>query len=254
MSLDNTLRNFDQAFNLLGRSGLNLAFPKEFELYVCAFELIDADGETLDYFIFPIMPSAINETIPQLHNIKKTDGGLSVLSTTGYIPTSIVISGNFGRSFKFLMGGGDLLSTFTKTKASGSIGFSSKSPIQTIKEQFNKRIKTGYACTKILENIIETASKLDERGRGYTLVFHNLAFDKVQIVKPQSLSITQDQQTNMIWNYNLQMDTLGDARKYFEVPDGIKGLKGTAFAQKAVGNVIDKVTTLFNKATSNLIK
>jgi len=252
MSIDNTLRKYDQAVNSLGRSGLNIAFPNEFELYVCAFELVNTKRETISYFIFPIMPTSISERIPQINTIKRTNNGITTLTSPGYVPTSISLQGNFGRKFKFILNGQsgtEFAASFT-TKNSffrGNKNIDVLSIATGVADAFDKNVKSGYGLTKILESIIESSKLVDEDGNGYTLIFHNLAFDRVQIVKVEDFTINMDQSSNMMWNYNLQMTTLGDARNYYAETKGMKSLKGSSFSQKAIGNVLDQVTRLLNK-------
>jgi hypothetical protein len=90
--------------NSIGRSGLNMKYPDEFELYVIALELTDENFITQQYFVFPINPSSIEETEPKLTNIRKTLGGITVLRNTTFVPTQISLSGTFGRNFKVLIG------------------------------------------------------------------------------------------------------------------------------------------------------
>src|SRR4051812_44167158 len=100
MSIENVARNRMLMLEQVGKTALNIRYPKEFELYLCALELVDQYDNTLRYFVFPVMPSTMQETIPQLTSIKKTMAGVTVLSNPTFVPTDINISGNFGRKFR----------------------------------------------------------------------------------------------------------------------------------------------------------
>ncbi|HQF50625.1 MAG TPA: hypothetical protein PK588_07635, partial [Paludibacteraceae bacterium] len=43
----------------LGRGVLHQIYPNDFEYYMLALELVDGANNTIDYFVFPVMPSAI---------------------------------------------------------------------------------------------------------------------------------------------------------------------------------------------------
>lgn len=246
MSLDNTLLNFTRDLQILGRPSLSQMFPTEVELYICAFEIIDSEQKTQDYFIFPVNPNSINDKTQFLNNVKRTEGGIVTLTSPKYVPSTVSISGSFGRQFRFILKNGteNLLQGFSISRE--------KSVLNNIKSNleptwdlgvrvFSEQMKTGYGCCKILEYIVN-ASKI----KGNTLVFHNLAFNRVDIVKPVSLDFTQDQSSNMIWNYNLVMEKVGDRRVYFESTK-TKGLVGHHIIQEGINNVVDKATRLFNK-------
>lgn len=175
-----------------GRSLLNIRYPKEFELYMCALELLDQNNKTLQYFIFPVMPSNIEESQPEITNIKKTLGGVTVLSNSTFIPRDITLTGNFGRSFKVLLGKNvvDLVSAFKERR----------------QEEYNVSIKTGYGCCKILESIKDDAKSLT--GGVKRLIFYNLALGNNYLVKPLNLKFAMSQESNMIWNYSLSLKAI----------------------------------------------
>ena len=58
----------------LGRQLLSTLYPNDFEHYLLAFELVDSQGTTIDYFAFPINPSEYNYTRNALTNVKKNSG------------------------------------------------------------------------------------------------------------------------------------------------------------------------------------
>lgn len=203
--LDAAVAGRNAILNTIGSTGLHLEFPDEFEIYVCAFELVDKNLNTLQYFIFPINPSSISETRPEITNIKKTSGGVTVLSNPTFIPTDISLNGNFGgKKFKFLMGETyqSLISTFQTDS-----GYSSGSIARGIQNVFNENIKTGYGCIKILEKILDGLKIVDNLSPR-KLIFYNLALNHSYFVNPLSSSFNQSQESNMIWNYSITLKSI----------------------------------------------
>lgn len=205
------------------RSVLNVAFPNDIELYMCALELVDQEGNTLRYFIFPIMPSNIEENQPQITNVKKTLAGVTVLSNPTFVPGDISLSGNFGRKFKILIG-----HKYVNTTAS-----------QGRKQTLDARVKTGYGCCKILEDIVHESRTVDSKG-ARTLIFYNLAIGNSYIVKPLNLKFSMSQDSNMIWNYSLSLKTIADLDSFINVRSSTKEerLVINGYVQKQVNRAI----------------
>jgi len=184
-----------------GQIGLNLAYPDEFELYVFALEVVDKNFTTTDYFIFPINPSNFSEQKQEITNIKKTSGGITVLTNPNFVPIDITMSGNFGgKAFKVLIGDStqNLIGAFiTDTSVTQAV--------------FDNDVKTGYGLTKILEKLISKLKKTDQNGP-YKLIFYNLSRGTTYFVVPMSLNFSQSQESNMIWNYSLQLKAVADAK------------------------------------------
>lgn len=255
MSVSNTLRRYLTDIETIGKNTLNILYPNDFELYVIAFEVVNRSGVTEEYFIFPILPSNIKESKPQGHNIKQSLGGITVLSNPSFIPTDITISGNFGRSFKILLGDNfmDLYSGFRDE--SGNINILKKNDkLQT----YDKKIKTGYGCCKILEAMIEKVRK-PTNGEQYKLIFHNLALGNSYIVVPQTLTFSQSQQSNMIWEYDLPMKSvapLNFIRTAEEIEKSRKDVIATNFAQNKANDIVNGLASFLNKSelTQNPLK
>lgn len=217
----------------IGRSILNAKFPNEFELYMCALELIDQDGLTLRYFIFPVMPSSIEETQPQITNIKKTLAGVTVLSNPTFVPGDISLSGSFGRKFRALLGNTylDLTSSF-KVNANKAV--------------FDARLKTGYGCCKVLEEIISESKVVDEKGIR-RLIFYNPALGNSYLVKPMSLKFSMSQESNMIWNYSLPLKTIAPLESFksaSEMKQSREQLTTTGYIQKQIERVTSDLTSI----------
>jgi hypothetical protein len=75
---------------------------------------------------------------------------------------------------------------------------------------FDDQVKTGYGCLKKLEEILKNSNKsvIDpETGKEifYQLIFYNFALGNSYLVELKHFTANQDQQSNMIWNYNLQL-------------------------------------------------
>ena len=115
----------------IGTSVLNTLYPNDFEYYMLSLELTyfnNFDQEkTIRYFSFPVMPNSITQTEPQLNNIKRNYGGLTVLNSPTFVPKEITIQGNFGKQMRVMLG--DLIYTFTSYLFEGS----------TIAEQVNNK-------------------------------------------------------------------------------------------------------------------
>jgi len=223
----------------VGRAVLNIQFPKEFELYMCALELIDQEGTTLRYFIFPVMPSSIEETQPQITNIKKSLAGITVLSNPTFVPGDVSLSGNFGRKFRILLGNNyeDLISSF-KRKDSREKAFKT--------QVFDSRIKTGYGCCKILEEIVAESKIVDEKGIR-RLIFYNPALGNNYLVKPLNLKFSMSQESNMIWNYSLTLKTVASLESFnstLETKQSEERLVTTGYAQKQMGRVLSALTSI----------
>lgn len=232
MSVESTLNRFRNSQASLGKRALNALYPNDVELYIFAFEVVNSDKETEEYFVFPINPSSISEQQNPIQSIKKTAGGITVLSTTTFAPTDITVQGNFGRNFKILLG--QEVVSFT------ALDFSNKKTKEaTIAQEFDAKIKSGYGCTKILERIIKKSNTLDSKGRPYALYFYNLALGNSYLVKVTGLNFYQNQESNMIWNYNFTIKSLLPIEDITDKTQ--KSLTQTLSANSAIQNVVNNV-------------
>ena len=197
MSVESELSRFKALNQSVGRKVLNALYPNDIETYVFAYELVNSDGETEEYFIFPVNPGSISEPNNPIQSIKKTAGGVTILNTTTFTPTTISIQGNFGSKFKFLLG--KELVNFS------SINFK---PSLNQKTAFSPIFKTGYGCLKELERIILKSNTLDKKSQPYALFWYNLALGNNYLVKVTEFNPHQTQEMNMIWGYNITMKSL----------------------------------------------
>lgn len=244
MSIENAVRNKAVLLEQIGRSALNIKYPNEFELYMCALELVNQRGKTLRYFVFPVMPSNLDETQPQITNIKKTLAGITVLSTSTFIPRDITLSGNFGRKFRVLLGG-DYIEFISSFKTEDD-KVTKESVLRGIEQTFDERVKTGFGCCKILEEIIEESNVVDEDGIRQ-LIFYNPSLGNNYLVKGTSLKFSQSQETNMIWSYSLALkaiSSLNSIKTSSEIEEQGKRLNTTGYVQEQVDRVINGLTSI----------
>lgn len=211
MSVANANRRYEDLRNAIGKSGANALFPREFEYYLISFELVNSRGFTEDFFTFPVTPSSIKEGLVYLTNIRKTNTGVTVTKTDSFVPRDISISGNFGRQFKAMVNR-NLVSftgialTALNGGADGLVSnFKSQSGAEIISSIFNREIKTGYGCLKVMETILRKSQERDPYGLPYRLLFYNPALGNNYIVEPVNFSQSQQMENNAIWDYNLDM-------------------------------------------------
>lgn len=216
-----------QLRNTLGKATLSALFPNDFEYYMVALELVDSRGETMEYFVFPVMPNNISQSEPQITNIKKTAGGVVSLSTNTFIPRSITLQGTFGRKFRILLG----RQGFNFTALRGIFGRQEMGEVQlspTVdinsdkydsrlkrgftqikKLNFDIAIKTGYGATKILQKLADVSTGLDQFNRPYRLYFYNRTLGESWLVKVMNLDLSQTYpDSNLLWKYNLRLQAI----------------------------------------------
>lgn len=170
-------------------------YVNEFEYYLLSLELEDVNGNLVDRLIFPVMPESIQIVSNTTTSIKKSAGGAVVLSVNSFNPLDINIQGNFGRKLRILKGRD-----------------SNISPILGV-DKLSMNVKTGYGVCKLLESMINKAQALDEDAiePSYRLYLNNFAFNSNYLVEPLSLKYGQSQESNMIWNYSLQLKAVAPA-------------------------------------------
>lgn len=248
MSIENAVRNRALLLESVGKSVLNVRYPKEFEVYFVGLELVDYYGKSLRYFIFPVNPSQMDETQSKITNVKKTLAGVVSLGTPTFIPVDINLTGTFGRKFKILLGTDftDFISSFKTeddkvTKASVQDG---------IINVFDERVKTGYGCLKILEEIVKGADVVDENGPR-RLIFYNPAFGNNYVVKPTMFKISQTQESNMIHQYALSLKAIAPLEALQSEADSTYDsirLNSTGYAQRQIDKTVNDLTSIFTNA------
>lgn len=231
-----------------GKAALSALFPRDFEYYMVALELTTYEGDTIDFFSFPIMPSQISKSENVRTSVYSTLGGITVINSDTFTPQDLTLTGDFGRAFKIVFG--DLkndLVTFKGVRFSNSKGvyhsdevgakFSKKIP------DFNFAIKSGYGCLKILQSIIDR-SVAHDNGRSFRLYFYNLGLGESYLVVPTKnpLTMNMNESKNMIWNYTLNLQIIAPLdRIEFGVGKGAKSpskLLTQAAVQSAVNSLV----------------
>lgn len=261
MSLLSALQSRNDLLYQYGKNALNVKYPKEFELYIIALELTDENFNTLKYFVFPVNPSSLEESKPQLTNVKKTNTGVTVLKTPTFVPTDITLSGTFGRGFKVLLGSTyeDFIHSFQETRDfvyGDSITVTNKSSIKKgLKQTFDDRIKTGYGCIKILEEIIEESKLIGKDGQLRKLIFHNPALGNSYLVTAGTLRLFQNEQTNMIWSYSLPLKSIAPLEALYnkqQLESISKQLNVTNYIQKRVNGLVRTTSKILAKGIEAL--
>jgi len=234
------LRRYTDLLNQVGKATVNALFPNDFEYYWCALELTNSRGDVVDYFSFPIMPSSMRYMETEITNIKKSAGGITALSSTTFVPVDINFTGNFGKSFKFLIGNSELnAAAFAFSTQNGN--FDVVDAISSAKKAvFDPKVKTGYGCTKILQAIYRKAKQLDQYNQPFKLYLYNPSIGQNYLVKAVNLSLSQTgKEENMIWQYNITFRAIAPLEAI--KPDLQKSLiRGLAFdiIQKKLTNVV----------------
>ena len=232
--------------NSIGKAGAHALFPNDFEYYMCALELVDSRDRVIDYFVFPVTPSQMSYSEPQLTNIKKTAGGIAILKTSTFIPIDITISGSFGRMLRLLVGQQRL--SFTALRFSVNTGAYSKQAamsknVTKRSPSFNPGLKTGYGATKILQAMCDKSVALDGQNKPMRLFFYNPALNANHLVEVTNLTLNQDKgNSNMLWQYNLTMKAVAPLDGLKKRPRGSL-IKALAFdnLQKGVNKVVSAV-------------
>jgi len=238
------LTRFRETTAAAGKAGMAALFPNEFEAYILTLELVDSRGTITDYFSFPVLPDDMTKTEAEITNIKKTLGGVISLTTNTFTPQDIIINGNFGRSFKVLIGqelvdfkafGADI-----KTVAGGGL--------QGLTNPFDVKIKTGFGCTKILQHIVGKSVALDDYNKPHKLFFHNPTLGESYLVEKMSLSLRQDKNTsNAMWGYSLSFKILS--------PANLLGTQGQTSLLKTLGiGVLQQEINRISRDCSGIIK
>lgn len=194
----------------LGKEVVHKNFPRDFEYYMMAIELVDEYWNSIDYFVFPVMPSNITKSEAEAISIQHTLNGVVITNKLGFIPKDISISGNFGRGLKFVDYEGSGFESIAKGfYFSKDIQARSANPVT----EFPFGVKTGYGCIKILQSIIEKSKAHGVELGSYKLLLYNPALGESYLVVPTKnpLVLTQNEQnSNMIWQYTLNLTIIAN--------------------------------------------
>ena len=196
----------------IGRGIVHNLYPNDVEYYAMALELTDWDGNTIDYFIFPVMPNSVTKQEVRRIKTKKSASAITVIINDSYPPQEINIKGSFGRQFKVTLKPKlSFLGTAYKYSTAAGVydthQLDSTTFIQKA-QSFNQVIKTGYGAIKELQAIIRKAVGKDSQGRPFRLYLYNPALGENYLVIPQArgLSVKQDVNgMNGIWEYDMNL-------------------------------------------------
>lgn len=202
-TVNSVVENTREAVMTFGKAALHTLAPDNFEYYMCSLELLDSYGYSKGFIYFAVMPDNILENRTQIATITKTNKGVSTLFNDTFVPRDISIQGTFGRKFRLLLGMKESENVSSIPYFSGNLG------INVLEN--DTLIKTGYGLTKMLKNMIESSTKLDDMGNPCVLIFNNYALNTHYVVEVMQDSYSQSVENNMIWYYSLEMKAVAPA-------------------------------------------
>lgn len=228
---------------LIGRAGLHALLPDEFEYYAMSLELVDSQGGLELVFNFPVMPNSYSEMRNSLVNVKKTGSGIVSLGNNSFSPVNISIQGTFGRKLRILVQESSNSSTEDKGKLTD----------KNVIPGFDLTIKSGFGMTKLLEKINIESQQLDSYGKPRLLFLYNPALNHNYLVEIISMTQNQSLESNMIWNYTMELKALAPAEKitFFNANDNQKKRLQKLLAVSLVNSVLKKVFPTVGLGTKN---
>lgn len=231
MSVEQVRNKAINTIREIGRAGLHAIAPDDFEYYACTFELIDSQGRIEDIFHFPVMPTEISVGRQSLVSIQKTGKAYMSQFNDSFVGRNINLGGTFGRRFRLLVSRG--------------IGSNITDADNPASGYLDLNVKTGYGAVKLLEKIIESSQKLDSYGNPKLLVFYNSTLNHNHLVEVLDFNLNQSMESNMMWNWNIQIKALadidgliynGDLRKH------LNQLLAMSAINKSIGNIFKNVS------------
>lgn len=219
----------------IGRGALHSIAPDNFEYYMCSLELLDSSGTTKGFMTFVVMPNNIMENRPQITSITKTNKGVSTLFNSTFVPRDISIQGTFGRKIRLLLGLKEVENVSSIPFFNGNLG--------GVKNDI--LIKTGYGLIKMLQNMIDASTKLDDNGNPCILLFNNYALNTHYVVEVMQSSFSQSTENNMIWYYSLEMKAVAPAsavRTQKEQSAKFLATVASGALAKSIGNILKDVS------------
>ena len=228
----------------IGRAGLNALYPKEFEYYFFALELVNSRQETIDFFAFPVLPSQITEVQPEITNVRKTMGGVDVHKNPTFVPRTLTINGDFGRRFRILVNTNQIEFAGLRFSVNNGV-FRIGKPGDLLDDApvFSSFAKTGYGCIKVIEAMKEKSKSLDQFNQPHSLYCYNPVLGNNYQVEFQTFTHMQDkQQYNVIPRYSIEMIAVAPLEALPQFND-FSLVRNLAFGniQKRVNNVVSQV-------------
>lgn len=228
----------------IGKAGLNALYPQEFEYYFFAFELVNSRQETIDFFAFPILPSQIVESQPEVTTVRKTMGGVDVHKNPTFVPRKISLSGDFGRKFKILVNTNQIEFAGLRFSVNNGV-FKIRKPGDLLDAVpvFASFAKTGYGCIRVIEAMKEKSKSLDQFNQPHSLYCYNPILGNNYQVEFINFTHMQDkQQYNLIPRYNIEMTAVAPLEALPQFND-FSLIRNLAFGniQKRVNSVVSQV-------------
>lgn len=237
MSRESIEASVQSKLRQVGRAGLNILFPKEFEYYLLALELVSGN-DTIDYFAWPILPDELREVHQEITQVRKTIGGVYSLKNSSFVPRQILIRGTFGRRFKILINRQPtMFAGFQFSLKNKKFTVTPPNKLENIIPQFSSFAKTGYGCIKVLESIKEKSKQLSG-GKPLTLYLYNPILGNNYQVEITNFTHFQDKsEHNMVPGYQLQLTAIAPFDNVFDrgsqIKSAIKNLAIDAVQRKA---------------------
>ena len=267
MILDNAIEIASSQLSKLGKDKMSQLYPRDFEVYMCALELVDDNLFPVDYFAFPVMPRSITKTESEATTIQHSFSGITVFNKKGYIPDELNIQGDFGRSFKLISpikGAEESYAQFRGVRVSPSIenGYYKSEDVNndnnlSVKNSLPYGIKTGFGCINVLKSIIHKAKSHGDTGKTYKLYFYNPALGENYLVVPSKnpLILSQVEQTsNMIWQYTLNLIVIADLEDVEYRNKSDKHMQYSFTADKVLGNISTMQSMVMGYRNMDLLK
>lgn len=232
----------------IGKAALHALYPKDFEYYLLALELVNSKGIAVDYFAFPILPHQIEERQVEITNVKKTMGGVTVLKTPTFIPVDITLSGDFGKKFKLTLGGRQIEFAGIRFSLSNGVFNVQADPLGNLLDKvsvFSSFAKTGYGCIKTIEAMKNKSKGLDSFGKPFSLYMYNPILGNDYQVEVLTFSHSQDRdQNNMVPKYSMAMKAVAplSALTDWNSFSGIRNIAINA-VQGRLNNVLNRART-----------
>lgn len=201
----------EQALNLrvsLGKSAAHSLFPNNYEYYLCSFELYDSSNKMIGLLSFNVMPNNMMINKTQIANITKTSKSIFTVFNDSFVPRDISIQGTFGRKFRLVLNDKEV------GGAGKDLAYGKMLPSKTLPTPV--LVKSGYGMTKMLEKMIDASWTLDSKGLPCFLVFRNYSMNQAFIVEVMQHSFSQAMDSNMLWNYALEMKGVAPASILWE--------------------------------------
>jgi len=253
MILDDAISIVQKKFLEAGMTTLSQIYPRDFEVYAFAIELVDFNDTLIDYFMFPVMPNSISKSENERTNVVKTLRSITVINSTAFVPKDLSISGTFGKSLKLIkdkaVSNVSEYSINSGVYSAEQVEDGTSSPITRI----NKYIRTGFGLVKDLQSIIDKAKSFDSAGKPFKLHIYNLALGETYLcaLTKNPLTLKQDSSTsNMIWQYTLNLKIIADLNKISYSPKGRRILDIRHRVQNFMGNFVKRGELLADQADS----